>query len=86
MNLIEGSVKDRTRQIMKNLSGVLEDAGSSLQNIVKANIYLTSMEKFSAMNEAYLEFFGDYVPARTCVEVKGLPMGTDVEIECTAHL
>ncbi|KAF2086262.1 Endoribonuclease L-PSP, partial [Saccharata proteae CBS 121410] len=86
--MIEGTVYDRTNKVaLTNLSGVLEDAGTSLQNIVKANVYLKDMADFSEMNRAYMEFFpGDYIPARTCVQVAGLPLGTDVEIECTAHL
>ncbi|KAF2815076.1 endoribonuclease L-PSP [Mytilinidion resinicola] len=87
LKVIEGPIQDRTRQALKNITGVLKDAGSSIENIVKINVYLTSMTNFGAMNEAYLEFFpGDYLPARTCVAVKELPLGTDVEIECTAHL
>ncbi|KAI9713818.1 MAG: hypothetical protein M1820_000548 [Bogoriella megaspora] len=92
--LIEGAVGDRTvradspkeAQALRNLSAVLEAAGSSLKNIVKANIYLTTMENFQAMNKAYAEFFEEPLPARTCVAVKELPLGTDVEIECIAHL
>jgi len=53
------------RQIMRNLSGVLEDAGSSLQSIVKANVYLTSMGDFGAMDGTYLEYFTNYVQLST---------------------
>ncbi|KAJ6078401.1 hypothetical protein N7467_008154 [Penicillium canescens] len=84
--LVEGDVGDRTRQSLRNISAVLEAAGISLQNVVRTNVYLTSMDDFATMNKAYLEFFPDYVPARTCVAVKALPLGTDVEIECTAHI
>ncbi|WYZ34246.1 hypothetical protein EsH8_I_000522 [Colletotrichum jinshuiense] len=83
----EGTVKDRTRQALKNLSAVLEAAGSSLRNVVKVNIFITKMADFATMNEAYDEFFTwDPKPARTCVAVYQLPLGTDVEIECTAFL
>ncbi|KAK4457052.1 Endoribonuclease L-PSP/chorismate mutase-like protein [Cladorrhinum samala] len=82
---VEGTVKDRTRQCLKNLSAVLEAAGSSLKNVVKVNVFLTDMKNFATMNEAYDEFFTQSPkPGRTCVAVYQLPMGSDVEIECTA--
>ncbi|KAH6887721.1 putative translation initiation inhibitor, yjgF family [Thelonectria olida] len=71
--MIGGSVGDRTKRIMLNLSAVLNAAGSSLDRIVKANIYLTNIKDFAEVNEA-----------RTCVGVAELPLGTDVEIECAA--
>ncbi|KAK0749904.1 Endoribonuclease L-PSP/chorismate mutase-like protein [Schizothecium vesticola] len=83
--LVGGTVKDRTRQALRNLSAILEAAGSSLQNVVKMNVYLTTMENFAMMNEAYDEFFEwETKPCRTCVAVYQLPFGTDVEIECIA--
>ncbi|KAJ4269677.1 hypothetical protein NW762_001345 [Fusarium torreyae] len=85
--LVNGTVKDRTRQAIKNLEAILKESGSDLRNIVKMNIYITNMENFALVNEAYDEFFTwDPKPARTCVAVFQLPLGTDVEIECTAHL
>lgn len=69
-----------------NLQAVLEAAGTSIDNVVKVNIFLTKMENFAAINKVYAEFFHkDPKPARTCVAVHELPLGTDVEIECTAH-
>ncbi|KAF2735567.1 Endoribonuclease L-PSP [Polyplosphaeria fusca] len=86
--LVEGDIKERTRVIMRNIAKLLEDAGSHLNYIVKANVYLKDMKDFGAVNEAYLEFFPEEKdrPARTCVQVAGLPFDTDVEIECTAHV
>ncbi|KAF2192391.1 Endoribonuclease L-PSP [Zopfia rhizophila CBS 207.26] len=86
--LVEGDIRDRTRMIMTIIGNVLKDSGSRFENIIKCNIYLKDMKDFAAMNEAYLEFFPDpkEKPARTCVQVAGLPLGTDVEIECVAHL
>ncbi|KAH6877243.1 Endoribonuclease L-PSP/chorismate mutase-like protein [Thelonectria olida] len=84
---VEGTVKDRARQTLENISAILEAGGSSLRNIVKMNIYITDMQNFALVNEAYDEFFTwDLKPARTCVAVYQLPMGTDVEIECTAYV
>ncbi|KAF2234819.1 endoribonuclease L-PSP [Viridothelium virens] len=85
-SVVSGSVADRTAQALRNISAILEAAGSSLKNVVKANVYITTMENFQAMNDGYRRFFDEPQPARTCVAVKELPMGTDVEIECIAHL
>ncbi|KAH7069184.1 endoribonuclease L-PSP [Paraphoma chrysanthemicola] len=86
--LVEGDIKDRTRMIMTIITGVLADSGSDIKNIIKCSVFLTDMADFTAMNEAYLEFFPDVkdIPARTCAQVAGLPLGTDIEIECFAHL
>jgi 2-iminobutanoate/2-iminopropanoate deaminase len=66
---------------------VLEAAGSHIDNAVKVNVFLTNMEDFSAMNKVYEKVFSkDPKPVRTCVAVHQLPLGTDVEIELTAHL
>ncbi|CAJ0555096.1 Ff.00g051610.m01.CDS01 [Fusarium sp. VM40] len=87
LTLVEGTVKDRARQAIKNLEAILKESGSGLKNIVKMNIYITNMENFVLVNEAYDEFFTWLPkPARTCVAVFQLPLGTDVEIECTAFL
>ncbi|KAF9630319.1 protein mmf1 [Lasiodiplodia theobromae] len=82
--MIEGTVQDRTKQILQNLASVLEAAGSDMSRVIKANIFLTDMGDFGAMNEVYDTFFTAPKPARTCVAVKSLPLGTDVEIECIA--
>ncbi|KIV96638.1 hypothetical protein PV10_00476 [Exophiala mesophila] len=84
--IVEGSTYDRSVQALKNIEVVLQEAGSSLSNLVKVNIYITSMENYAAVNKAYLELIPDPKPARTCVAVKELPFGTDVEIEAIAHL
>ncbi|KAE8422753.1 Endoribonuclease L-PSP/chorismate mutase-like protein [Aspergillus pseudocaelatus] len=84
---VEGTVADRTDQIFRNISAILQAAGSSLANIVKVNIFLTEMSNFQTMNEAYAKDIPEGVkPVRTCVAVKELPFGSDVEIECTAAL
>ncbi|EEU35482.1 uncharacterized protein NECHADRAFT_51206 [Fusarium vanettenii 77-13-4] len=87
LQLVEGTVKDRAMQTLKNLEAILTAAGSSLHNVVKVNIYITDMQNFDLINEAYDEFFTwSPKPARTCVAVHQLPLGTDVEMECTAFL
>lgn len=84
--IVEGGISDRTMQCIRNLSAVLEEAGSSLQNVVRVGVFLTDMSNFAAMNKVYETMFKNPKPCRTCVAVKELPMRTDVEIECIAHL
>ncbi|KAL8672011.1 MAG: hypothetical protein Q9168_003516 [Polycauliona sp. 1 TL-2023] len=84
--LVDGGVGDRTAQALHNLFAVLEAAGSSMRNVVECNVFLTDMTNFAAMNRVYDTFFDHPKPSRTCVAVKELPMKTDVEIKCIAHL
>ncbi|KAH8813270.1 Endoribonuclease L-PSP/chorismate mutase-like protein [Xylogone sp. PMI_703] len=85
--LVEGSVGDRTRQALNNIKAVLEAAGSSIDDVCKVNIFITTMDNYAAMNKVYEEFFTkDPKPCRTCVAIYQLPLGTDVEIECVAAI
>ncbi|KAH7088724.1 endoribonuclease L-PSP [Paraphoma chrysanthemicola] len=86
--LVEGDIKARTRMIMSIITNVLADSGTDIKNIIKCSEFLTDMADLADMNEAYLGFFPDAkdIPARTCVQVAGLPLGMDIEIECFAHL
>ncbi|PNY25611.1 L-PSP endoribonuclease family protein Brt1 [Tolypocladium capitatum] len=76
----------RLHQCIKNLAAILEAAGSSIDKVVKVNVFLSDMDDFAKMNEVYATYWGDVKPCRTCVAVKTLPLNTDVEIECTALL
>jgi len=78
------TVEEQTRQSIKNLSAVLEAAGSSLSNVVKTTVFIKDMNDFAAVNGVYAEMFGDTKPARSCVEVARLPKDVKVEIECIA--
>ena len=84
--LVEGGVDVQTRQVLSNLSAVLEAAGSSLQQVIKTTIFLADMEDFATVNEIYAEFFGDHRPARSTVAVKTLPKNVLVEIDCIAKV
>lgn len=84
--LIVGDVQVQTRQALENLKAVLDEAGTSLANVVKTTVFLDNMDDFSAMNEIYGEFFGENPPARSAVEVARLPLGALVEIEAVALL
>lgn len=80
-----GDISIQTEMVMKNVTAVLEAAGLKLSNIVKTTIFLTSMNDFAAVNEAYGKFFTEAPPARSTVAVAGLPRGVNVEIEVIAH-
>ncbi|CAM3782282.1 RidA family protein [Cytobacillus oceanisediminis] len=82
--MIEGDVKAQTHQVFKNLQAVLEEAGASLNTVVKATVFIKDMNEFSAINEVYGEYFSTHKPARSCVEVARLPKDALVEIEVVA--
>ena len=84
--LVEGDAAVQTRRALENLEAVLGAAGGSLADVVKMNVYLTSMEDFAAMNAVYASVFEAPYPARTTVAVAGLPLGALVEIEATASI
>ncbi len=78
-------IASQTRQALLNLKAVLEAGGTSLANVVKTTVFLADMKDFAAMNEVYREFFAtDPAPARSCVQVAGLPLNALVEIEAVA--
>ena len=82
--LVTSSIEQQTQKVMENLGHVLEVAGLSFKNIIKCNIFLTSMNDFNAVNEVYAKSFTDEPPARACVEVPRLPKDVNVEIEAIA--
>jgi len=82
-NLVEGTMGEKTGACLKALSAILDEAGSSLDKIVKVQIFLTDMKNFAEMNKEY-ERWIKHRPARSCVAVKQLPKDVDVEIECVA--
>ena len=82
--LVAGGIEAQTRQALTNLSAVLEAAGTSLSNAVKTTVFLADMGEFKAMNAVYAEFFPAAPPARSTVQVAGLPLGARVEIEVVA--
>ncbi|WYZ34519.1 hypothetical protein EsH8_I_000795 [Colletotrichum jinshuiense] len=82
-NLVEGSITDKTKQCITNLKAVLVEAGSSIEKVVKVNIFIADMSSFAEMNGEYEKWF-THKPARSCVAVKTLPKNVDVEIEAIA--
>jgi 2-iminobutanoate/2-iminopropanoate deaminase len=83
--LIDGNFKDRVNQIFDNLENILIETGSGLSNAVKFTVFLTDMGNYADINEVFNSRLDEETaPARSLVEVSGLPAGTDVEIECVA--
>lgn len=82
--LVEGGVEEQAHQVLKNLTAVLEAAGSHVNNIVKTTVFLQSMDDYKAVNAIYASYLGENPPARSAVAVAGLPLGALVEIEAVA--
>lgn len=83
LDLAEGGIQGETRQTMENISAVLEQFGSSMDNVVKCSVFLADMAEWGAMNEVYKTFFRN-PPARSALGASGLALGARVEIECIA--
>jgi len=83
--LVEGGIEAQTHQVMKNLIEVLNAAGSSLEKVIFARVYLVNFGDFDKMNRIYASYFAkDKLPARTCIGVTGLAVGASVEIDFIA--
>jgi 2-iminobutanoate/2-iminopropanoate deaminase len=80
------TIGEQTEQVMANLRAILEEAGSGLDRLVKTTVFLVNLDDFQGMNEVYARHVGDRPPARSTVEVSGLPSGALIEIEAIAHL
>ena len=79
-----GDVSTETRRVFENLKAILHAAGSSLDHVVKCNVYLRDINDFAAMNDVYKTYFSAPFPARTTIQAGALPGGIAVEIECIA--
>lgn len=84
MRLVEGGLRAEAQQALEHLRAAVEAAGSSLDRVVKCTVFFADMKDFQPFNDVYREFFGNHLPARSGVEVKGLALGARVEIECIA--
>lgn len=82
--IVEGGIKEQTRQALTNASHIMQEAGLTLANVVKTTVFLSDMADFAAMNEVYSTFFSQPFPARSAVAVKTLPKNVLVEVECIA--
>jgi 2-iminobutanoate/2-iminopropanoate deaminase len=84
--LVADDVESQTRQVTKNLSAVLDEAGAKLTDIMKVNIFLTDMGDFPCVNEIYAAWLAEHRPARATVAVAALPLGAKVEMDLIARL
>ena len=85
-DLVQGSFKERARQVLNNIKNIVEAAGADMNDVVKTNVFLTDLSNFAELNEVYTEFFVSDPPARAAVQVSKLPLGSDIEIECIAEI
>ena len=81
---LKTEIKEATKQSLENVKAILEEAGTTMEKVVKVMIFVKNMDDFAAVNEVYGEYFSDHKPARACVEVAALPKGAVVEIEAIA--
>ena len=82
---VEGGIKEQTRQALTNIKAILEEAGTSMDNVLKTTVFMANMDDFADMNAVYAEFFTEPYPARSAVAVKTLPKGALIEIEVIAE-
>jgi len=82
--IVQGDVTVQTERVMRNLTAVLESAGAAWSDVVKTTVYLQDMADFPRVNEVYGRMIGDARPARSTVQVAGLPRGVLVEIDAVA--
>ncbi|EDL54743.1 putative translation initiation inhibitor [Vibrio mediterranei AK1] len=87
MDFVEGGITEQSRMSLANLKAVLEEAGASMETVVKTTCFLSNMEDFAAFNEVYTEVFGtENAPSRSCVEAARLPKDALVEVEAIAYV
>ena len=84
--MLEGSVEDQAKQVMRNIEQVLLEAGSNFSKVLKCSIFLADMNDFSAVNDIYGTYFTENPPARETVEVSTLPKNAKIEISCIAFI
>jgi 2-iminobutanoate/2-iminopropanoate deaminase len=82
--ILKGNIREQTKQILENLNNILAAGGSSLNNVLRTTIFLTSLENYSVVNEIYAQHFNDLPPARSTVQVAKLPMDAQIEIDVIA--
>jgi len=85
-DLVNDDIKLATKTSLENVKSILEEAGSSIEKVIKVTVYVTNMDDFSKINEVYSEYFAEHKPARSLVEVSRLPKGGLIEIEAVATL
>lgn len=81
---VEGTIADKTEQVFANVKNILAAGNSSLERVVKVNVFLADINNFDEFNKVYAKYFNKHLPARSCVAVAALPKGVDLEMEVIA--
>jgi 2-iminobutanoate/2-iminopropanoate deaminase len=81
---VSKGIAEQTRQTLENVKSIVEEAGGTMDNVVKCSVFLTNFEEFAEMNEVYKEFFKEPYPARVTVEITKFPRGIKIEIDAIA--
>ena len=84
-SLVTGDIKVQTDRVLQNVKAILDDQKLTFANVVKSTVFLTDLANFAGMNEVYAKYFTENFPARSTIQVAGLPKGESVEIEVIAH-
>jgi 2-iminobutanoate/2-iminopropanoate deaminase len=84
-NLVTGNIQVQTERVLQNVKSILDDQKLTFANVVKSTVFLTDLANFAGMNEVYAKYFTSDFPARSTIQVAGLPKGAGVEIEVIAH-
>ena len=82
--VVPGTIQEETRMTMGNIRNILDEAGSSLSNILKVTVYLLNMKEYAQFNEVYAQYFQADLPARSCIQAAKLPFGLKLEIDAIA--
>jgi 2-iminobutanoate/2-iminopropanoate deaminase len=85
-NLVAGDIKAQTERVLENIKAILDDQKLTFANVVKSTVFLTDLANFAGMNEVYAKYFTKDFPARSTIQVAGLPKGASVEIEVVAYM
>jgi len=84
-NLVAGDITAQTERVLQNVKAILDDQGLTFAHVVKSTVFLTDLANFAAMNAVYAKYFTENYPARSTIQVAGLPKAASVEIEVIAH-
>jgi len=84
--IVSEDVSEQTAQTLRNIEAILDAAGTSFENVLKANVYVTDMDNYEEVNEVYAEFMTEPYPARAAMEISRLPIDIEVEIEVIAKM
>ncbi len=82
--LVNGDIKKQAARVFENIKAILKASGCDLKNTVKVTVFVTDLSNFTAVNEVYSQYFGEHKPARSFVQVAGLPRGAQIEVEVIA--